>query len=657
MPVRPASDAARGPMRAATSSQAPRSSPPPTDEHGKAARGEGLSDLGEAFRRPALRGTVPGPGPEQRERGEVLRRRAPHRGPGPVEILVAHAQARRRLEAPRDPEPRPEREILLGQMPVPSRRPAQGARQERRAALASIADAPAGPGAPGEPGARERRRQHQRGVRSPGPRARRHRPVEHAIAGPRQQRVREPVADQQGVESGRTDAPELRARVRRAQREEQRARHEHVAQPVRQADEDALRGAAAGASALSRPARRARPRLPGGREAREVRLVERDAAQRRRAALLDLGLERARRRPRAARRNRACPRPRSAAPGRRSTSRRRCSPRGTPSPARKRSACTSSSSAGRRAASRSSGMDSFFAIQPPHAHHRALLHVLRPDLEAHRDAAQLVLVVLPARRVLLAGVHLQPDAVPQRLLHLPDEGQHRGALLRLAPDRHHHGLHRGDARRQLQAVVVAVGQDHAADQPRGDAPRGLPDVLARALLVLVGDVEDLREVLAEVVRGAGLQRVAVLHQRLDRVRHLGAGELLRIALRPRVDRHGQLGLDEVPVDLEHPQHLGLALLGGGVRGVALLPEELRGAQEGPGDHLPAHHVRPLVDEHRQVPVRLDPLRVHRADDRLARGADREPLLELLVPAVGDPGDLRERSPRRARPPSAAGSPG
>ena len=80
-----------------------------------------------------------------------------------------------------------------------------------------------------------------------------------------------------------------------------------------------------------------------------------------------------------------------------------------------------------------------------------------------------------------------------------------------------------------------------------------------------------------------------------------------------------------------------------VRRVPFLPEELRRAQERPRHLLPADDVRPLVDEDRQIAPRLNPLRVHRADDRFRRRPDDERLLELLVAAVRDPGDLRREA--------------
>lgn len=81
------------------------------------------------------------------------------------------------------------------------------------------------------------------------------------------------------------------------------------------------------------------------------------------------------------------------------------------------------------------------------------------------------------------------------------------------------------------------------------------------------------------------------------------------------------------------------LLVRGVRGVALLPEELRGAQEESGAQLPADDVRPLVDEEGQVAVALHPLGEVLVDDHLGGGADDGGLLELLAAAVRDHGEF------------------
>lgn len=55
---------------------------------------------------------------------------------------------------------------------------------------------------------------------------------------------------------------------------------------------------------------------------------------------------------------------------------------------------------------------------------------------------------------------------------------------------------------------------------------------------------------------------------------------------------------------------------GGMGSVALLPEEFKGADEGPRAQLPAVHIRPLVEQHGQIAVGLDPLRQHVVHHRL-----------------------------------------
>ena len=69
--------------------------------------------------------------------------------------------------------------------------------------------------------------------------------------------------------------------------------------------------------------------------------------------------------------------------------------------------------------------------------------------------------------------------------------------------------------------------------------------------------------------------------------------------------------------------------------LTLLPQELAGAQEQAGTQLPAHHVGPLVQQQRQVAVRLRPLGHVLTDDRLAGGPHHDGLVQLLAAGVGD----------------------
>ncbi len=279
----------------------------------------------------------------------------------------------------------------------------------------------------------------------------------------------------------------------------------------------------------------------------------------------------------------------------------------------------------------------------PGEHHLPVRHVARPDLDAQRDAAHLPIVELPPGGEPLADVQLDTDRVFQPGVKVTRRLQHRRALLVLAPDRHDDHLDRREARRQHEALVIAVRHHDRADHARAQSPGCRPHELLRVVLVEEFDVERAREVLPQEVAGAGLQRLAILHHRLDRVAGDGPGELLALAL--ATGEHGDRGLvhRKIRVDAEHPQRLFHRLVARRVRGVAFLPEELRRAQEQARPHLPAHHVGPLVDEQRQVAVRLNPLGIHVPDDRLRRGAHDQPLLQFGASANGDDRQLRREA--------------
>ena len=107
--------------------------------------------------------------------------------------------------------------------------------------------------------------------------------------------------------------------------------------------------------------------------------------------------------------------------------------------------------------------------------------------------------------------------------------------------------------------------------------------------------EDLGEVLPELVAGAHLQGLPVAHHRLAGEGVDGAGEALVGRLAAGQHGHGQHVHHEVGVDVvQDALGVGPGVVLGGVAGVALLPEELGGAQEQPGAELPPHHVGPLV---------------------------------------------------------------
>ncbi len=268
-----------------------------------------------------------------------------------------------------------------------------------------------------------------------------------------------------------------------------------------------------------------------------------------------------------------------------------------------------------------------------------LFDVLGADLDAHRHALHLVFGKLPAG-CMVGIIQLDAEVLAQSGLQLVCFFEH--AVLVLG-DRDHDHLDRRDARRQNQAVVVAVHHDQRADHTRGGAPRGLVRIVELVVLAGKGDAKALGKAVSEIVRGAALQSNAVVHHRLDGIGSLRAGELLLFGLLTGHgrDRHG-FGI-KIGVDLEHTQGLFLCFLGGGVHGVTLLPEKFRGAQERTRGLFPSHHAAPLVVELGQVAVGVDDLFVVLTEQGLGGRTHSQTLGELFLTADRHPRTLRRKA--------------
>ena len=281
---------------------------------------------------------------------------------------------------------------------------------------------------------------------------------------------------------------------------------------------------------------------------------------------------------------------------------------------------------------------------PTADHHRTVLQVARPDLDAHRHTLQLPFVELEARCEIVAVIQLDAQVVCGQFL-LDSRGRIENSRALGVPlvDRHDDDLDRRQLGRNDKALVIAVRHDHSADETRAQSPRSGVTMLLLVVRVEELDVECPRKVLSHVVRGARLQRLAVAHHRLDRERHLRAGEAFLLRLLAADDRDGGVVDGKIGIDVEHAPRLLDRLVAGGVGGVPFLPVKLQRAQEELGAHLPADDAVPQVDQDRQVAITLDPARVGVADDRLRGRADGQRLGQRLAAAVRDDGQLRRKA--------------
>ena len=220
---------------------------------------------------------------------------------------------------------------------------------------------------------------------------------------------------------------------------------------------------------------------------------------------------------------------------------------------------------------------------------------------------------------------------------------HARSLFGLPKDGNDGHLDRRKFRRNDDAVVVAVSHDQRADHARRKSPaRGINE-LASSLLRLERNVESFREILAQMMRRSRLKRLAVAHHGFDGIRMIGARKLLAFGLAAFDHRQRHVVLGEGLVDPQHPQRFFFRLFIGRVRGVTFLPKELRGAQKQSRSHFPANDVRPLIDQKRQIAIRLNPVAISIPDNGFGSGPDDQRLFQLLTAGMGNDSDFRSET--------------
>src|SRR5699024_5087063 len=120
-------------------------------------------------------------------------------------------------------------------------------------------------------------------------------------------------------------------------------------------------------------------------------------------------------------------------------------------------------------------------------------------------------------------------------------------------------------------------------------------------------------------------------------------EFLLVRLASADNGNGQHLLAEVRIYIQHLLRSLFGFLRGSVRRMAFLPQELSGTQERTRGLFPAHYGTPLIVHLRQIPVRLELLRIKLTEQGLGGRTYAQALLQLFHSAMGYPGHL----PRKA----------
>ena len=181
-----------------------------------------------------------------------------------------------------------------------------------------------------------------------------------------------------------------------------------------------------------------------------------------------------------------------------------------------------------------------------------------------------------------------------------------------------------------------MDRDRGAEQALAHPVRRLIDVPVLPLLGLIGDVVDLREVVAVLVERRDLGGAAGRQQGVRAEAVVGAGELVPVRAPRDEVRQAEQAHDPL-VDLEVLLDLLLRVLVRRVGRVRLEEMDLPDAHEGPRHlRLVAEDGDDLVHLQRQVGMTPDPEAEHRVHRRLRCRPQHESHVELVQPAAGDP---------------------
>ena len=261
--------------------------------------------------------------------------------------------------------------------------------------------------------------------------------------------------------------------------------------------------------------------------------------------------------------------------------------------------------------------------------------VLRADFDTNRNAAHLLLGELESGR-LLGIVNLNANILGKTVTKRISSIENAFLLLLNRDD---NGLHRSHKRRKNKAGVVAVNHDDGTDHTGRHAPAGLVRIYKFIFLIGILDAERSGKSVAEVMARTALQRLAVMHQRFNRIGGFRTGKFLLVGLASLYHRDRKEFLAEISVNIKHLLGSCLRLLGGSMNRMTFLPQKFHGAKERSRRLLPTYNRAPLVINLRQIAIGMHDMRIKIAEKRLGRRTHAHLLLQRLTAALGYPCNL------------------
>ena len=103
-----------------------------------------------------------------------------------------------------------------------------------------------------------------------------------------------------------------------------------------------------------------------------------------------------------------------------------------------------------------------------------------------------------------------------------------------------------------------------------------------------------------------MQGFTILHHSLNAIGINGTGKFIIFRLASFYNRHSQIIFTNLAINIEHLYGFFFSLFSTGMSSMSLLPQKLSCAQKQSRTHFPAHNISPLINQNRQIAIRLNP---------------------------------------------------